>query len=46
MNRKFLVLSLLAALQARHNTDVPGNLERTDTLASVNIVWSPHAKSE
>lgn len=39
-------LALKAALQARHNTDVPGNLERTDTLASVNIVWSPHAKSE
>lgn len=39
-------LALKAALQARHNTEVPGNRERTDTLASVNIVWSPHAKSE
>lgn len=38
-------LALKAALQARHNTDVPDDRERTDTLASVNIVWSPRAKS-
>ena len=35
-----------AALQARHNTEAPAGLERTDTLASVNIVWSPRAKAE
>ena len=39
-------LALKAALQARHNTDVPDDSERTDTLASVNIVWSPRAKAK
>lgn len=39
-------LALKAALQARHNTDVPAARERTDTLASVNIVWSPRAKQD
>ncbi|MBW8368832.1 MAG: DUF481 domain-containing protein [Arenimonas sp.] len=39
-------LALKAALQARHNTDAPGNRDRTDTLASVNIVWSPHEKRD
>jgi putative salt-induced outer membrane protein len=39
-------LALKAALQARHNTEAPAGLERTDTLASVNIVWSPRAKAE
>ncbi len=37
-------LALKAAFQARHNTDVPVGTERTDTLTSVNIVWSPAAK--
>ena len=39
-------LALKAALQARHNTDVPAARERTDTLASVNIVWSPRSKAD
>ncbi|WP_176693117.1 DUF481 domain-containing protein [Arenimonas terrae] len=34
-------LALKAALQARHNTDVPEGVRRTDTLTSVNIVWTP-----
>ena len=34
-------LALKAALQARHNTDVPDGVRRTDTLTSVNIVWTP-----
>lgn len=34
-------LALKAAFQARHNTDVPVGRERTDTLTSVNIVWTP-----
>jgi len=38
-------LALKAALQARHNTEAPDGLERTDTLTSVNIVWSPRAKA-
>ena len=38
-------LALKAAFQARHNTEAPDGLERTDTLTSVNIVWSPRAKS-
>lgn len=37
-------LALKAAFQARHNTEVPVGTERTDTLASVNIVWSPKAE--
>ena len=37
-------LALKAAFQARHNTDVPVGTERTDTLTSVNIVWSPRRK--
>jgi len=37
-------LALKAAFQARHNTEVAAGTERTDTLASVNIVWSPKAK--
>ncbi|GAB2658081.1 DUF481 domain-containing protein [Arenimonas aestuarii] len=36
-------LALKVAFQARHNTDVPVGTERTDTLSSVNIVWSPAA---
>ena len=39
-------LALKAALQARHNTDAPADRERTDTLASVNIVWSPRSKAD
>lgn len=34
-------LALKAAFQARHNTEVPVGTERTDTLTSVNIVWTP-----
>ena len=34
-------LALKASLQARHNTEVPVGTERTDTLTSVNIVWTP-----
>ena len=34
-------LALKAAFQARHNTDVPAGIDRTDTLTSVNIVWTP-----
>lgn len=36
-------LALKAAWQVRHNTEVSVGTERTDTLASVNIVWSPKA---
>lgn len=36
-------LALKAALQLRHNTEVPVGTERNDTLTSVNIVWSPKA---
>lgn len=36
-------LALKAAFQVRHNTEVPVGTERTDTLTSVNIVWSPKA---
>lgn len=36
-------LALKAAFQMRHNTEVPVGTERTDTLTSVNIVWSPKA---
>ncbi len=39
-------LALKAALQARHNTEAPAGLERTDTLTSINIVWSPRAKAQ
>lgn len=39
-------LALKASLQARHNTEVPLGTERTDTLTSVNIVWSPRAKAD
>ena len=38
-------LALKAAFQARHNTEAPDGVERTDTLTSVNIVWSPRAKA-
>jgi putative salt-induced outer membrane protein len=38
-------LALKAAFQARHNTEAPAGLARTDTLTSVNIVWSPRAKA-
>lgn len=34
-------LALKAAFQARHNTDVPVDRKQTDTLTSLNIVWSP-----
>lgn len=34
-------LALKAGFQARHNTEAPEGVERTDTLTSVNIVWSP-----
>ncbi len=34
-------LALKAALEARHNTEAPAGLERTDTLTSINIVWAP-----
>lgn len=37
-------LALKAAYQARRNSDVPDGTRRTDTLTSVNIVWSPKAK--
>lgn len=37
-------LALKAAFQARHNTEVPAGTENTDTLSSVNIVWTPAAK--
>ncbi|PRH81832.1 DUF481 domain-containing protein [Arenimonas caeni] len=37
-------LALKAAYQVRHNTEVPVGTERTDTLTSVNIVWSPKAE--
>lgn len=37
-------LALKAAFQARHNTEVPVGTENTDTLTSVNIVWTPAAK--
>lgn len=37
-------LALKAAFQVRHNTEVPLGTERTDTLTSVNIVWSPKAE--
>ncbi len=36
-------LALKAAFQARHNTEVPVGTENTDTLTSVNIVWTPAA---
>ena len=39
-------LALKASLQARHNTEVPLGTERTDTLTSVNIVWSPRSKAD
>ncbi|GAB2504699.1 DUF481 domain-containing protein [Arenimonas alkanexedens] len=38
-------LALKAAFQARHNTEAPAGLERTDTLTSINIVWTPRAKA-
>lgn len=38
-------LALKAGFQARHNTEAPDGVERTDTLTSVNIVWSPRAKA-
>ena len=34
-------LSLKATLQARHNTDVAPGLDRTDTLMTLNLVWTP-----
>lgn len=34
-------LALKAALQARHNSTTPAGTEGTDTLTSINIVWSP-----
>ena len=34
-------LALKAAFQVRHNTDVPVGIESTDTLMTVNVVWSP-----
>lgn len=34
-------LALKVAFQVRHNTDVPVNVESTDTQTTVNIVWSP-----
>ncbi|KFN50455.1 DUF481 domain-containing protein [Arenimonas composti] len=37
-------LALKAALQARHNSTAPAGTEPTDTLTSVNIVWSPKRK--
>lgn len=39
-------LALKAALQARHNTEAPVGGERTDTLTSVNVVWSPRTKAK
>ncbi|MFY2764441.1 DUF481 domain-containing protein [Arenimonas sp. MALMAid1274] len=38
-------LALKAGFQARHNTDVPDDRKRTDTLSSINIVWSPKASA-
>lgn len=37
-------LALKASVQARHNTEVQPGTARTDTLTSVNIVWSPKRK--
>jgi putative salt-induced outer membrane protein len=34
-------LALKASLQARHNTDVLDGIDKTDTLTTVNLVWSP-----
>ena len=39
-------LALKASLQARHNTEGPAGTERTDTLTSVNIVWSPRKAAD
>ena len=34
-------LSLKAGFQVRHNTDVQPGLDKTDTLTTINLVWSP-----
>jgi putative salt-induced outer membrane protein len=34
-------LALKAALQARHNTDAQPGADKTDTLTTINVVWSP-----
>jgi putative salt-induced outer membrane protein len=34
-------VALKAGLQVRHNTEAPASLGRTDTLTTVNLVWSP-----
>ncbi|WP_188310269.1 DUF481 domain-containing protein [Arenimonas fontis] len=39
-------LALKASLQARHNTEVQPGTERTDTLSSITIVWSPAPKAD
>ncbi len=35
-------LALKAGLQARHNTDVPLDVDKTDTLTTINVVWTPN----
>jgi putative salt-induced outer membrane protein len=34
-------LALKAALQARHNSEVDPGTDKTDTLTTLNLVWSP-----
>lgn len=34
-------LALKAALQARHNSEVEAGTDHTDTLTTLNLVWSP-----
>lgn len=36
-------LALKAAFQVRHNTDAPGDTDNTDTLTTLNLVWTPAA---
>ena len=36
-------LALKAAFQVRHNTDAPGEIDNTDTLTTLNLVWTPAA---
>lgn len=34
-------LALKAGFQVRHNSDVPPAVDKTDTLTTLNVVWSP-----
>lgn len=36
-------LALKAAFQVRYNTDAPGSSDDTDTLTTLNLVWTPAA---